>query len=445
VDNKKFSIQSKNVLLSSHDEISARTIVIENGIVIAIEPFGFESDSVIDFGDAFITPGIVDTHAHINEPGRTDWEGFKTATRAAAAGGITTVIDMPLNSIPPTTTLENYITKKYEAKNKCTIDYGFWGGVIPGNEKELEGMIMGGVLGFKCFLIDSGVTEFPQSTLDTLEVAMPILAKHNVPLLVHAELEGPAHITNTNHTKYLSYLESRPQKWEVDAIRFIIELSKKTKCKVHIVHLSAADALTDIESAKRDGVQITVETCPHYLHFNSENILDGATQFKCAPPIREKSNQDRLWDGLRSGLIDFIVSDHSPCTPNLKLMEIGSFDKAWGGISGLQFSMPVVWTEMKNRDFKLQDLIRLMSENTAKRAQLYPKKGSLKPGADADFIVWKPNELTKVTENMIEHKHKVTPYQGETLYGQILKTFVRGHCVYDQGNFQNETIGENVR
>jgi allantoinase len=433
------------VLLSGLGNPEPACLEIRDGTISRV--LGYDEKTtlpLIEGGDLTLTPGIFDTHAHINEPGRTDWEGFQTATRAAAAGGITSVIDMPLNSIPATTTLRALMTKIESAKGKTAVNYGFWGGVVPGNADELEPMVKAGVLGFKCFLVDSGVEEFPKSEEFDLEIAMPILAKLGVPLLVHAELECGVETTQGDEKAYSSYLASRPDEWEVRAIRMMIRLSKKTGCAVHIVHLSSAEALKDIEKAKKDGVRISVETCPHYLYFESESIPSGATEFKCAPPIRSHGNKENLWNGLKNGVIDFIVSDHSPCTPALKAFESGSFDKAWGGISGLQFSLPVVWTEMKKRGLNIRQLSTWMTARTASFAGQASFSGEIKPGLRADFILWNPEEKFSVTEKMIQHRHPVTPYVGRELYGKVHKTFVNGELVYDEGEFKNGLSGRRI-
>jgi allantoinase len=435
-----FAVRSRRVVTSADaaGPASAATLVIRDGKVASIERHGdhdvVRGLEVFDFGDLVVMPGLVEAHAHINEPGRTEWEGFETATSAAAAGGITTVIDMPLNSIPPTTTLAGLEAKKQAARGRCHIDYGLWGGVIPGNTSEFESMVAAGVLGFKAFTCHSGVDEFPMATRADIDRAMPVLADLGVPLLVHAELEGAggrgsSALPKTRH--YRDYLESRPQVWEVEAIRMVTELAKKHRARVHIVHLSAADALDDIARAKDAGIDITVETCPHYLTLTAEEIADGATWFKCAPPIREAENQRRLWQGLKSGIIDCVVSDHSPCTPQLKLMEEGDFGHAWGGIAGLQFSLSTVWTEACRAGQDLAAITRWMSDRTSRLAKLHHRKGSLQPGHDADFVVWDPDATFKLTAGMIRHKHKVTPYEGKTLRGVVHATFVRGQKVYD--------------
>lgn len=382
-----------------------------------------------DADESCLMPALIDTHVHINEPGRTEWEGFETATRAAAAGGIAVVVDMPLNSIPATTTVSALEAKKESARGHCTVDYGLWGGVVPGNSGELEGMIDRGALGFKAFLIDSGVDEFPMSTEKDLRQAMPILARRGVPLLVHAELEGPCRHDEKDPRSYRAYLESRPQSWEVEAIHMMIRLSRETGCHVHVVHLSAADALEDLRRARADGVPITAETCPHYLFFTAETIPDGATQFKCAPPIRERENRERLWSALRSGTIDFVVSDHSPCTPRLKALEAGDFANAWGGISGLQFGLPVIWTAMRGRGLGPETLAEWMSARTTKFLGL---SSGIREGAPANLVVWDPEAEFQLEPSMVLHKHNLTPYSGQRLFGSVERTYVRGHLVFSK-------------
>jgi allantoinase len=395
-------------------------------VLVAASPEIAEGTPVLEFRDQVVMPGLVDTHAHINEPGRTEWEGFETATRAAAAGGITTVIDMPLNSIPATTTREALRIKAEAADGKCRIDYGFWGGVVPGNSAELKPMVRAGAFGFKCFLCPSGVDEFPHVREGDLRLAMPILAGLGVPLLVHAELESPVDSSETDPRHYRTFLESRPQRWEVDAIRMVIRLAAETGCRTHIVHLSAADALADIASARARGVPITAETCPHYLAFTAEEVPDGATHFKCCPPIRDADNRERLWKGLERREIEFVVSDHSPCTPDLKLRESGDFAKAWGGIAGLQFGLPVVWTEMRRRGHSLGELTQWMSARTAAFLGLSHCKGAIAPGMDADFVVFDPDAAFEVRAEQVLHRHTLTPYSGRVLQGRVIHTFLRG-------------------
>lgn len=391
--------------------------------------------------ESVVMPGLVDTHVHINEPGRTDWEGFETATRAAAAGGVTTIVDMPLNSIPATTSLEGFESKLAAARGKLRVDCGFWGGVVPGNTGELSRLWDAGVVGFKCFLIHSGVDEFPNVTESDLREAMPELARLGAGLIVHAEVPGPVEAAFCQSTdggstgSYETFLRSRPREAENEAVNLMIRLSRETGCRIHIVHHSSADAFPALRTAKKFGLPITVETCPHYLHFAAEDIPDGATEFKCCPPIRERENRERLWEALRDGTIDFIVSDHSPCPPEMKLREEGDFMKAWGGISSLQLRLPIMWTEANPRGFTLEKLAECLCGAPARQVGLNHLKGSLKPGADADVVIWNPEREFKVGPSMIHHRHKLTPYAGEILRGVVEKTFLRGQMVYDDGEF----------
>jgi allantoinase len=397
--------------------------------------------------ESIVMPGLVDTHVHVNEPGRTDWEGFESATRAAAAGGVTTIVDMPLNSIPATTTLEAFAAKLAAAEGKLHVDCGFWGGVVPGNKNELGNLWNAGVVGFKCFLIHSGVDEFPNVTENDLRDAMPEMAQLGAVLIVHAELPGPVERAccessdGTPAHSYETFLRSRPRQAENEAVNLIIRLGRETGCRVHIVHHSSADALPALRTAKRFGVPITVETCPHYLHFAAEEIPDRATEFKCCPPIRERENRAQLWQALDDGTIDFVVSDHSPCPPELKLRDEGDFMKAWGGISSLQLRLPIMWTEAAARGFGVDRLTEWLCTQPARQVGLSVLKGALKPGADADVVIWNPDREFKVEPSMIHHRHKLTPYAGELLRGVVEKTFVRGQMVYDGRDFFPPPLG----
>jgi len=445
-----FFIKSQSVLLPEpgkrFGKLRPAIVEIENGKISRILDSSFPnlSGPIIDVRDKVLMPGLCDSHVHMNEPGRTEWEGIETATKAAAAGGITTLVDMPLNSIPPTTTVSALMLKRDSAKKTAYVDYGFWGGVIPGNANDIEPLIENGALGFKAFLIESGVSEFPMASPEVVEKSLEILKKHQVPLLTHAEIDCSSLSTSHSSRKYQDYLESRPDNWEVDAIRLMIDLARKHQSPVHIVHLSSSLALKDLEEARRSGVPITVETCPHYLSLQAENIEDGKTHFKCAPPIRGKRNQDALWEGLKKGVIDFVVSDHSPCTPQLKKLETGDFEAAWGGIAGLQFSLPVVWTELSKRGMELPELSYWMSESPSRFLNLENKTGKIEVGADADLVVWDPRAAFTLNPAQILHRHKITPYAGKTFQGVVEKTFVRGICVYDKGTFTGPQ-GKEVR
>lgn len=400
----------------------------------------------LEVASAVVMPGLVDTHAHINEPGRTDWEGFRTATRAAAAGGITTVVDMPLNSLPPTVNRRALESKRDAASGQCWIDYAFWAGVIPGNGPDLEPLARAGVAGFKAFLIHSGVDEFPMSDPACLRQAARALARLRVPLIAHAERDSSPAPRLEDSRSYGAYVESRPSDWEVSAVRELIGLSRGTGCAIHVVHLSAADALADLRGARAAGVRVTAETCPHYLALAAEDIPDGATHFKCAPPIRGQANQELLWAGLLDGTLDMIVSDHSPCAPKLKDLEGGRFDRAWGGIAGLQFSLPVVWSAMRNRDIPISHLTSWMCEAPARLAGMERRKGRIAPGYDADLVLWDPEASFIVTLESILHRHSVTPYAGRRLHGRVLTTYLRGRRVFDVNRgFPESADGREIR
>jgi allantoinase len=396
---------------------------------------------------SIVMPGLVDTHVHVNEPGRADWEGFETATRAAAAGGVTTIVDMPLNSIPATTTLAALETKLAAARNKLHVDVGFWGGVIPGNTGELQKLWQAGVVGFKCFLIHSGVDEFPNVTEADLRAAMPELARLGATLIVHAEVPGPVEaccqsVAGASSTSYQTFLKSRPRAAENQAVELIINLSRETGCRIHIVHHSSADALPVLRQAKSSGLSLTVETCPHYLHFCAEDIPDGATEFKCCPPIRERDNGEQLWEALRDGTIDFVVSDHSPCPPEMKLRAAGDFMNAWGGISSLQLRLPIVWTDARARGFTIEQIASWLCARPAHQVGFGHLKGSIKPDADADIVIWDPDAEFLVDDRLLAHRHKLTPYAGELLRGVVEKTLVRGQIVYDSGEFISSVAGQ---
>jgi allantoinase len=416
----------------SADAIGPASIHVSAEKIVAVRPFDelVENCEIVEAGDdAVVMPGLVDTHVHINSPGRTEWEGFRTATRAAAAGGVTTLIDMPLNSIPPTTTLAGFKTKLDTAKNDCYVDVGFWGGVVPGNTPELAGMFTAGVVGFKCFLVPSGVDEFPHVTEDDLRIAMPELSRLGAMLIVHAELPGA--MKPTDGTNYDAFLRSRPKAAEDEAIELMIHLSREFGTRVHIVHLSSASALPLLREAQTAGVKITAETCPHYLHFAAETIPDGATEFKCCPPIRESENREKLWQGLAEGTIGMIVSDHSPCPATMKVRDTGDFIAAWGGIASLQLRLPVTWTEARRRGFSLRELTDWLCTNPARQVSLDSRKGTIASGRDADIVIWNPAREFIVDAAHLEHRHKLTPYHGEPLNGVVEKTFLRGRKIYD--------------
>ena len=430
--------------------VRAGVVIIKNGSIVDIinEFPPDENCKKTDVQDKVIMPGVIDPHVHINEPGRTHWEGFDTATRSALAGGITTLVDMPLNSSPVTTSVKAFEEKLAATKGKLHVNCGFWGGVIPGNEKEIEPLIKKGVLGFKAFLTHSGIDEFPNVTEDDLRKAMPVIAKYNLPLLVHCELTGnrqPAYRTGRQAIgkveSYHGYLDSRPRKWEDDAIALMIRLCEEFNCRTHIVHLSSSDSIEQISRAKRRGLPLTVETGQHYLFFNAEQIEDGQTQFKCAPPIREKENNDKLWQALKDGVIDLVATDHSPSTPDLKDLPAGQagspggdFMKAWGGIASLQLALPVLWTAAKQRGCSLNDMAKWLCENPSKLIGMPSSKGRIAKGYDADIIIWDDEKKFTVTENILQHRHKITPYLNEELSGVVEQTYLRGEKVFDDGS-----------
>jgi allantoinase len=411
---------------------AARSIGIMDGRIVAVEPAGTLAPAarVIEIGpDAVLLPGLVDSHVHICEPGHTEWEGFAAATRAAAAGGITTLVDMPLDSVPTTVSTGALHAKRAAADGRCHVDVGFWAGAVPGNLGELAPLHEAGVLGFKCFLADSGTDDFPPVSAGQMEQTLGVLRGLGSPLLIHAEsAEAAAAIGEASGRRYADYLASRPRGVENLAVAQVIEAARKTRGHAHIVHLSSSDALPMIASARREGVPVTAETCPHYLALTAEEIADGATAFKCSPPIREATNRELLWDGLRDGVLDLVVSDHSPSTAAMKELGSGDFGTAWGGISSLQLGLPVVWTQARRRGFSLGDVATWMAERPARLAGL-PGKGRIAPGYDADFCVFAPDESFTVDPARLHHRHPVTPYAGHRLRGVVRCTILRGEPV----------------
>lgn len=400
--------------------IIAATIHLDGQRIAAIEPRG---PADIDYGDLVIMPGLVDSHVHVNEPGRTEWEGFATATAAAAAGGITTIVDMPLNSLPPVTSVAALEAKQRVARGDVHVE--LWGGVVPGNTHELRPMLERGARGFKCFLVHSGVDEFPNVSERELREAASELAPTGAPLLVHAELPEHLHEPIGDPHDYATYLHTRPNAAEDAAIELLLRVCRDTGARIHVVHLSSASAIAILRRAREEHLPLTAETTPHYLHFDAESIPRSRTEFKCAPPIREQENREHLWRGLAYGLIDLVVSDHSPCTPELKR---GNFMDGWGGIASLQFVLPIVWTNARKRGFDLPDIARWCSEAPARLAGL-DRKGAIVIGNDADLVVWSPEESFIVTPEIIRHRHKVTPYIGATLDGVVKQTVVGGSNV----------------
>lgn len=407
---------------------------VRDGVIAAIDDLGtgWAARKVVDLADdEVLLPGLVDSHVHINEPGRTDWEGFASATRAAAAGGVTTIVDMPLNSLPPTTDVPALAAKRARAEGSVFVDVGFWGGAVPGNTARLPGLHQAGVFGFKCFLLDSGVPEFGYLDPGELEADLALLTELGAMMIVHAE-DGQIIRTAPapGGPRYADFLGSRPPQAESAAIAVVIDAAARTGARVHILHLSDAGALPMIARAREQGVAITVETCPHYLTLAAEQVPDGATAFKCCPPIRDQHNQDGLWQGLADGLIDIIVTDHSPATPGLKTPSSGDFHTAWGGIASLQLGLAAVWTEAGARGFTLADVARWMSAGPARFAGL-DRKGGIEIGRHADLAVFAPEESFTVDAARLYHKNPVTAYAGHHLQGVVRTAILRGRAITD--------------
>ena len=436
---RRFGLKSTRVV--GPRGMEPATVVVVDGRIEAVETGDVGLAETRDLGELVLAPGLVDCHVHVNEPGRSEWEGFETATRAAAAGGVTAIVDMPLNCLPVTTNRAALAVKLAACAGKCCIDIGFWGGVVPGNAEALEGLAAGGALGCKAFLVHSGIDEFPNATERDLRQALPVLKDAGLPLLAHAELEldGPA--TTGDARAYATYLASRPAAWEDAAIRLLVELCRETRCAVHIVHLSAASSLPLLRRAKEEGLPITVETCPHYLCFEAEGIADGATEYKCAPPIREHENREALWQGLLDGAIDFVITDHSPCLPALKCKPAGDFGAAWGGIASLQLGLSALWSEASRRGATPADLSRWMSEAPARFAGLGGKKGRIARGYDADFVVWDPDARFAVGESALFFRHPVSPYLGRELAGGVRETWLRGQRIFADGTHSPAPLG----
>ena len=415
--------------VTAEGEVPA-TLGVDGGRIVAVEPGGasLTGDRVLELGDdVVLLPGLVDTHVHVNDPGRAEWEGFETATRAAAAGGVTTIVDMPLNSLPPTVDVAALEVKRKAATGRVHVDVGFWGGAIPGNVSDLRGLHEAGVFGFKCFLLHSGVDEFPPLDPAGLDEALRELSSLDALMIVHAEDAHEIDEAPEPHGgRYVDFLRSRPRLAENLAISHVIEAARRNSARAHILHLSSSEALPLVASARSEGVALTAETCPHYLSFVAEEIRDGATQFKCCPPIREAANREELWQGLADGVIDCIVSDHSPCTPELKRFDSGDFGEAWGGISSLQLGLPAIWTQARQRGFALTDVVRWMAERPAAQAGMR-RKGHLAVGHDADFCVFAPDEAFVVDVAKLKHRNPVSAYDRRPLAGVVRSTWLRGN------------------
>ena len=461
------ALRSRRVI-TPHGEQDA-VVVIDAEHIAAIKPLSELSPSipVEDLGSLALLPGLIDVHTHINEPGRTEWEGFATATRAAAAGGFTTLIDMPLNCLPETTNVAALELKREAATSggpngtpQCVVDYVFWGGCVDGNQHHLEPLALAGVAGFKSFLIYPGCDGFTAIDRANLERALPHIARTGLPLLVHAELEpainaAVAHLNaaNADWRKYSTYLASRPDEAELDAIEMLLELCREHRFHLHIVHLSTARALPLLAAAKREGLPVTVETCPHFLHFTAEQIPDGATLFKSAPAIRSAANREALWQALIDGTIDLIATDHSPCPPRMKRLDptqqgeapaptghqpgrpaSGRFDLAWGGIPSLSVALSVLWTECTRRELSLTQLTEWTSAAPARLAALTTHIGSIEPGKHANLVAFDTDAGFTLTPEMLHYRHKISPYMGETLRGLVRSTWLRGQKIFTRTN-----------
>jgi allantoinase len=444
-----FALRSQRVVTPAM--VGPAMVVVRQGVIAAVAP-PEEAPSdlpLVDVGERVVLPGLVDPHVHVNEPGRTEWEGFDTATRAAVAGGITTLVDMPLNSVPATTTVAALFAKRRAAAGRSWVDVGFWGGVVPDNASSLPALWAAGALGFKAFLVPSGVPEFPAVDEALLRHAMDQLAGLGAPLLVHAELPGPlagptALLEGSDpavRRTYAAYLASRPPAAEVQAIDLALRLARQTGARLHVVHLSTAEALGLLEEARAAGLPVTVETCPHYLTFAAPEVPDGATEWKCAPPIRGPADREGLWQALGRGTLDLVASDHSPSPPSGKCLESGDFARAWGGISSLQLALPAVWTGARERGFGLPHLVRWMAAAPARLAGLDHRKGALAVGHDADLVVFDPEASFVVDPAQLYHRHPLTPYRGRRLLGRVETTYLRGIPVFDRGRFAAEPPG----
>ncbi len=439
-------VRGRRVVLP--EGVAPAAIHIEGGRISAIAPFDEApaGAEIVEAGDAAVLPAGVDTHVHVNEPGRAEWEGFGTAGRAAAAGGVTTLVDMPLNSVPATTSAAALEAKRAAAAGRCRVDVGFWGGLVPGNEEALSELVAAGALGFKAFLVDSGVPEFPPVAEAHLRRALPDLAASGAPLLVHAELPGPieraaARLAGLDPRRYATYLSSRPAAAELEAIELLLTLCRERPFRLHVVHLATPEALPALGRARDEGLPVTVETCPHYLTFAAEEIPDGATEHKCAPPIRSAAEREGLWRGLAAGEIDLVASDHSPAPAALKHRDTGDFVAAWGGISSLQLALAALWTGASRRGHPLADLARWTSAAPARLAGLEDRKGRIAVGLDADLAIFDPEAELEVAPEALFHRHPLTPYAGMRLRGVVRETILRGETIYRDGDFPGPPAG----
>ena len=418
--------------------------------VVSLDQLPAEGYEIHDVGNAAILPGLVDSHVHINDPGRAEWEGFETATRAAAAGGYTMLVDMPLNCLPATTNVGALAAKRAAAQAKCHVDWAAWGGAVHDNQNDIEALAAAGVPGFKCFLVNPGIDGFTMVTEQQLRATLPHIARTGLPLLVHAELPGPIDaatgaLAGANWNCYSTYLQSRPDDAELSAIRMMLSLCREYGFRLHIVHLSTSLALEELRAARSEGLAVSVETCPHYLHLVAETMANGATLGKCAPPIRSRENCERLWQGLRDGTIDMVVTDHSPCLPSMKRLTEGNFRTAWGGIASLSVALPLMWTEASRRGFTLRDLAGWMAAAPAGLAGCEKRKGRIAAGYDADFVIFDSDREFLVTKERLHYRHPVSPYMGETLRGVVKATYLRGNLIFAEGSFLAEPGGREIR
>jgi len=450
------NVMSLQAFVSRHvvtpDGVRPAAILVEGERITSVVPPAQipPGANIHDFGNSAILPGLVDSHVHINDPGRAEWEGFDTATRAAAAGGYTLLVDMPLNSSPATTTVAALGKKRDAALGKCRVDWAAWGGIVQGNQADIEPLAAAGVRGFKCFLIHPGIDDFTMVVEEDLRAALPHLARTGLPLLVHAELAGPVdeathRLANADWRSYATYLGSRPAEAELSAIRMMLSLCRNYGFRLHIVHLSSAKSLPELLAARSAGLAVSVETCPHYLHLEAETIPDSATLCKCAPPVRGRENREALWQGLRDGIIDLVATDHSPCPPAMKRLDEGNFGTAWGGISSLSVALAVMWTEARQRGFSLAHIAHWMAEGPARLAGCDSRKGRIAAGYDADLVVFNPDSIFQVVPGRLHHRHALSAYLGETLRGVVKSTYLRGQLVFADGTFPGTPAGREWR